>query len=95
MSSLNVGDLVELHAGTGWLGTVLDVVEGRPRWLLVYWHTPPNLSINPLLENEELLTLALEDARRAEPWAHGIEPRWFGFSRSATRRCSTRSPSAS
>ena len=63
MTSLNVGDLVELHAGTGWLGTVLDVVESRPRWLLVYWHTPPNICINPLLENEEFLTLAGEDAR--------------------------------
>jgi hypothetical protein len=35
MTSLNVGDLVELHPGTGWFGTVLDVVESRPRWLLV------------------------------------------------------------
>jgi len=57
MTSLNAGDLVELHPGTGWLGTVLDVVESRPRWLLVYWHTPPNICINPLLENEEFLTL--------------------------------------
>jgi len=64
MTSLNVGDLVELHPGTGWLGTVLDVVESRPRWLLVYWHTPPpNICINPLLENEEFLTLAVEDER--------------------------------
>ena len=51
MTSLKVGDLVELHPGTGQLGTVLDVVESDPRWLLVYWHTPPNICINPLLEN--------------------------------------------
>src|SRR5437867_9889797 len=57
MTSLKVGDLVELHPGTGRLGTVLDVVESHPRWLLVYWHTPPNICINPLLENEEFLTL--------------------------------------
>ena len=47
MTSLKVGDLVELHPGTGQLGTVLDVVESDPRWLLVYWHTPPNICINP------------------------------------------------
>jgi hypothetical protein len=44
----------------------LDVVESRPRWLLVYWHMPPNVCMNPLLESEELLALAAEDARRAE-----------------------------
>src|SRR5262245_5992501 len=62
MTSLKVGDLVELRAGTGTVGTVLDVVEGHPRWLLVDWHTPPNTCISPLLENEEFLTLAAGDA---------------------------------
>ena len=52
MTSLKVGDLIELRAGPGRVGTVLDVVESRPRWLLVDWHTPPNTCINPLLENE-------------------------------------------
>jgi hypothetical protein len=56
MTSLKVGDLVELRAGTGRLGTVLDVVKSRPPWLLVCWHTPPNTCINPLLENEEFLS---------------------------------------
>ena len=83
------------HLGTGWLGTVLDVVESRPRWLLAYWHTPPNICVNPLLENEEFLTLAVEAARRADHVGALIEPRWIGFSRLATRRYSTRSPSAS
>ena len=46
MTSLKVGDLVELRAGTGTVGTVLDVVESHPRWLLVDWHTPPNTCIN-------------------------------------------------
>src|SRR5215470_18716764 len=64
MTSLKVGDLVELRAGTGTVGTVLDVVESHPRWLLVDWHTPPNNTcINPPLENEEFLTLAAGDAR--------------------------------
>jgi len=63
MTSLKVGDLVELRAGTGTVGTVLDVVESHPRWLLVDWHTSPNTCINPLLENEEFLTLAAVDAR--------------------------------
>ena len=67
MTSLKVGDLVELRAGTGTVGTVLDVVESHPRWLLVDWHTPPNNTcINPLLENEEFLTLAAVDARERE-----------------------------
>ena len=35
MTSLKVGDLVELRAGIGTVGTVLDVVENRPRWILV------------------------------------------------------------
>jgi hypothetical protein len=61
MTSLKVGDLVELRAGTGTVGTVLDVVENRPRWILVDWHTPPDTCINPLLENEEFLTLAAGD----------------------------------
>jgi hypothetical protein len=30
MTSLKVGDLVELRSGTRWLGTVLDMVESRP-----------------------------------------------------------------
>ncbi len=64
MATLKVGDLVVLHLGTGWLGPVLDVVESCPRWVLVYWRTPPNICVNPLLENEEFLTLAVEDARR-------------------------------
>ena len=42
MTSLKVGDLVELRAGSGTVGTVLDVVENRPRWILVDWHTPPD-----------------------------------------------------
>ena len=66
MTSLKVGDLVALRSGTLWLGTVLDVVEGRPRWLLVDWHTPPNVCISPLLENEEFLELAVEDPGRAD-----------------------------
>lgn len=66
MTSLQVGDLVELRYGARWLGTVLDVVEGRPRCLLVDWRTPPNVGINPLLESEEFLVLAVEDARKAE-----------------------------
>ena len=66
LTSLKVGDLVELRSGTRWLGTVLDVVESCPRWLLVDWHTPPNVCISPLLENEEFLTLAVEDPRGGE-----------------------------
>ena len=62
MTSLKVGDLVELRAGPGTVGTVLDVVESHPRWLLVDWHTPPNTCNAPLLENEEFLTLAVGDA---------------------------------
>jgi hypothetical protein len=34
MTSLNVGDLAELRAGTARLGTVLGVVECRPRRLI-------------------------------------------------------------
>ena len=40
--------------------------ESCPRWLLVDWHTPPNVCISPLLENEEFLTLAVEDPRGGE-----------------------------
>ena len=63
MTSLKVGDLVELSAGTSRLGTVFDVVESCPRWLLVYWHAPPNICINPLLENEKFLRLAGADRK--------------------------------
>jgi hypothetical protein len=66
MTNFKVGDLVGLRDGAGWLGTGLDAVENRPRWLLVYWHTPPNLCINPLLESEEFLALAVGGAGRAE-----------------------------
>ena len=66
MTSFKVGDLVELRAGAGTVGTVLDVVESHPRWLLVDWHTPPNTCITPLLENEEFLTLAAGDARERQ-----------------------------
>jgi hypothetical protein len=66
MASINVGDLVELRYGAAWLGSVLDVVDGRPRYLLVYWYTPPKLCINPVLENEECLALALTDERTVE-----------------------------
>jgi len=64
MTSLNVEDLVEHHLGRGWLRMVLDVAESRPRWRPVYWHTPLNICINPLLENELFLTLSVEDASR-------------------------------
>jgi hypothetical protein len=53
MTSINVGDLVGLRyeavgSGACWTcGSVLDVVDGRPRRLLVYWYTPPKLCINP------------------------------------------------
>jgi len=66
MTSINVGDLVELRDGAAWLGSVLDVVDGRPRYLLVYWYTPPKLCINPVLENEECLALAMRDKTRVE-----------------------------
>jgi hypothetical protein len=66
MTSINVGDLVELRNGATWLGSVLDVVDGPPRCLLVYWYTPPKLCINPVLENEECLALAMRDDRRVE-----------------------------
>jgi hypothetical protein len=66
MTSINVGDLVELRYEAGWLGSVLDVVDGRPRCLLVYWYTPPKLCINPVLENEECLALAMRDKTRVE-----------------------------
>ena len=56
----------ELRAGTGTVGTVLDLVENRPRWILVEWHTPPDTCINPLLENEEFLTLAAGDGRDSQ-----------------------------
>lgn len=65
MTNFTVGDLVGLRDGPGWRGTVLDVVESRPRWLLVYWHTPSTLSLNPLLESEDLLAVA--DERSVEP----------------------------
>jgi hypothetical protein len=39
VTSINGGDLVELRDGPAWLGSVLDVVDGRPRSLLVYWYT--------------------------------------------------------
>jgi hypothetical protein len=66
MTSLQVGDLVELRYGARWLGTVLEVVESRPRWLLVYWHSPRNVGINPLLESEQFLTLRKGDEGRVE-----------------------------
>jgi hypothetical protein len=66
MTSRKVGDLVEQRAGTGTVGTVLDVVGSHPRRLLVDWHTPPNTCINPLLENEEFLTLTAVDARERQ-----------------------------
>lgn len=69
MRHFKVGDLVGLRHGPGWLGTVLNVVENRPRWLLVEWHTP-DVCINPLLENEEFLTLAADDAQTAEHAGH-------------------------
>jgi hypothetical protein len=64
MTSINVGDLVERRDGAARLGSVLDVVDGRPRCLLVYWYTPPKLCINPALENEDCLALAVTDERR-------------------------------
>ena len=66
MTSINIGDLVELRDGAAWLGSVLDVVDGRPPCLLVYWYTPPKLCINPVLENEECLALAMRDETRVE-----------------------------
>ena len=66
MTSINVGDLVELRDGAGWLGSVLDVVGGGPRCLLVYWYTPPKLCINPVLENEECLALVVRDTGTVE-----------------------------
>jgi hypothetical protein len=44
----------------------LDVVDGRPRSLLVYWYTPPKLCMNPVLENEACLALAVRDERTVE-----------------------------
>jgi hypothetical protein len=64
MTSINVGDLVELRDGAAWLGSVVDVVDGPPRCLLVYWYTPPKLCMNPVLENEACLALAVTDERR-------------------------------
>ena len=64
MTSINIGDLVELRDGAACFGSVLDVVDGRPRCLLVYWYTAPKLCINPVLENEECLALAVTDERR-------------------------------
>ena len=66
MTSINVGDLVELRDGAAWLGSVLDVVNGPPRCFLVYWYTPPKLCINPVLENEECLAVAVRDERTVE-----------------------------
>src|SRR5262245_35350046 len=59
MTSINIGDLVELRDRAAWLGSVLDVVDGRPRCLLGYPYAPPKLCINPDLEHEESLALAL------------------------------------
>src|SRR5262249_40136221 len=66
MTSIDIGDLVELRDGAAWLGSVLDVVDGPPRCLLVYWYTPPKLCINPVLENEAWLALAMRDETRVE-----------------------------
>jgi hypothetical protein len=44
-------------------------VESRPRWLLVDWHTPPNVGISPLLENEDFLTSAVRGGRTSR--SHG------------------------
>jgi len=66
MASINIGDLVELRDGAAWLGSVLDVVDGRPRCLLVYWYTSPKVCINPVLENEECLALAVRDKGTVE-----------------------------
>lgn len=66
MRNLKIGDLVGLRDGAGWLGTVLDAVEGCSRRLLVYWHTPPNVGINPRLESEESLAFAQADGGSAE-----------------------------
>ncbi len=65
-TTFKVGDLVGLRYGPGGRGTVLDAVEGCPRCLLVYWHTPPNVGINPTLESEQTLTLARADGGSAE-----------------------------
>ena len=69
MTTFKVGDLVGVQYGAGWRGTVLDDVEGCPRRLLVYWHTPPNVGINPRLESEESLAFAQADG------GSGREPR--------------------
>ena len=66
MRNLKIGDLVGLRDGAGWLGTVSDAVEGCPRPLLVYWHTPQNVGINPRLESEESLAFAQADGGNAE-----------------------------
>ena len=66
MTSINVGDLVELREGAAWLGSVLDVVDGCPRHLLVYWYTPPKLCNNPVLEHEECLALVVRDTGTVE-----------------------------
>ena len=66
MTSINIGDLVDLRDRAAWLGSVLDVVDGRPCCLLVYWYTPPKLGINPVLENEECLALAVRDKGTVE-----------------------------
>jgi len=66
MTSFKVGDLVGVRYGTGWRGTVLDVVEGSPRRLLVYWHMPPNVGFNPRLESEGSLAFAQAEGESAE-----------------------------
>ena len=66
MTTFKVGDLVGVRYGMGWRGTVLDVVEGCPRRLLVYWHMPPNVGINPRLESEESLVFAQGEGESAE-----------------------------
>ena len=45
---------------------VLQVVDGPPRCLLVYWYMPPKLCINPVLENEECLAVAVRDNTTVE-----------------------------
>lgn len=57
-----------MDSGTGQdgAGRSCDVVEGCPRCLLVYWHTPPNVGINPRLEGEESLAFAQADGGSAE-----------------------------
>jgi hypothetical protein len=52
------------------------VVDGPTRCLLVYWYTPPKLCINPVLENEECLALAMRDETRVEGQGALPEPPW-------------------